>query len=187
VSAPTVPLDLDDWLPKPAVRTRHRREAAADPASLWDAASTVRLDETRALGRVVRWRIPGVAADQTYRAMFAREPFTVLAEGEHWSVSGLVGRIWTMRRDYPPLSGAEEFASWDRAGTARVLFAHCVEPAGERRSALVSEGRAVPIGGGAALRLRGLWTVMAPFERLIGGEALALAARRAERRASTAG
>jgi hypothetical protein len=178
---------LDTWLPDPAVRTHHRASAAASPDDVWDAARSVRLADTRTLGRVVRWRIPGVAADQTYRALFAREPFTVLAEGEHWSVSGLVGRIWTMRRDYPPLSGAEEFASWDRAGTARVLFAHWVEPAGERRNALVSEGRAVPIGGGAALRLRGLWTVMAPFERLIGGEALALAARRAERRASTAG
>jgi hypothetical protein len=178
----TLPLDLDDWLPRPAVRTRHRHEAAADPAALWAAASTVRLDEAGTLGRVVRWRIPGVPGDQTFRAMFAREPFTVLAEGEDWSVSGLVGRIWTMRRDYPRVAGAEEFAAWERAGTARVLFAHWVEPAGDGRSALVSEGRAAPIGRRAAVRLRGLWTVVAPFERLIGGEALALAARRAERR-----
>jgi hypothetical protein len=175
-----LPLDLDDWLPGPAVRTRHRRVAAADPAALWAAASTVRLDDARTLGRVVRWRIPGVPADQTYRAMFAREPFTVLAEGDTWSVSGLVGRIWNLRRDYPRLSGPEEFASWDRDGTARVLFAHWVEHAGDGRSALVSEARAGAVGRGAALRLRGLWTLVSPFERLIGGEALALAARRAE-------
>jgi hypothetical protein len=179
----TLPIDLDDWLPRPAVRTRHRREAATDPATLWDAASSVRLDEARALGRVVRWRIPGLPADQTFRAMFAHEPFALLAEGEHWSVSGLVGRIWTLRRDYPRLAGPEEFAQWDRGGTARVLFAHWVEPTRDGRSALVSEVRAAPVGRSAALRLRGLWTVVATFERLIGGEALALAARRAEQRA----
>jgi hypothetical protein len=177
----TLPLDLDDWLPQPIMRTRHRREAAADPAALWAAASSVRLDEARALGHVVRWRIPGLPADQTFRAMFARAPFTLLAEGDHWSVSGLVGRIWTLRRDYPRVSGPEEFAAWDRGGTARVLFAHWVEPASDSRSALLSEVRAAPVGRTAGLRLRGLWALVGTFERLIGGEALALAARRAER------
>ena len=176
-----LPLDLDDWLPRPQVRTRHRRVASATPGALWDAASRVRLDEAGTLGRVVRWRIPGLPPQRTFRAMFAQEPFTVLAEGEHWSVSGLVGRIWTLRRDYPRLGGPEEFGAWDHAGTARVLFAHWVEPAGDGRSALVSEGRVAAVDRNARLRLRALWAVVGPFERLIGGEALQLAASRAER------
>ena len=176
-----LPLDLDDWLPRPHVRTRHRRVAAAAPDALWEAASTVRIDEAGTLGRAVRWRIPGLPPQQTFRAMFAQEPFAVLAEGEHWSLSGLVGRIWTLRRDYPRLGGPEEFRAWDHAGTVRVLFAHWVEPAGDGRSALVSEGRIAAVDRHARLRLRALWAVVGPFERLIGGEALALAAARAER------
>lgn len=176
-----LPLDLDAWLPDPQIRTRHRREAAAAPAVLWDAARTLRVDETGPLGHAVRWRIPGLPAGVRFGELFAAAPFTVLAAGEGWQVSGLVGRIWTLRRDYPPLDGPDAFASWATPGTARVLFAHWVQDGdGDRRSALVSEARVAPTDRAAALRLRALWTVVSPFERLIGGEALARAARRAE-------
>jgi hypothetical protein len=173
------PFDLDAYLPAPQIRTRHRREADAEPAALWAAAGTLRIDETGALGRLVRWRIPGLPAGVTFRGMLAAPPFAVLAEGDGWSISALAGRIWTLRRDYPELSGAEAFARWDGPGTVRVVLAHWVEPAGPGRSALVSEARVAPIDRAAALRLRALWAVVGPFERLIGGEALARAAQRA--------
>ena len=172
--------DLDAWLPDPAIRTRHRRTARATPDALWQAAETVRIADARTLGRVVRWRIPGVPGDQTFRELFRAAPFTVLAEGDHWSVSGLVGRIWTLDRDYPRLSAADQFRDWERSGTARVVIAHWVVP-DERGSALVSETRAAAVDRSSALRLRALWTVVGQFERLIGGEALRIAARRAER------
>lgn len=167
--------DLDTWLPDPAIRTRHRRVAdGATPEALWAAAGALRVDETGPLGRVVRWRIPGLPADVTFRELFASPPFTVLAEGDGWSVSGLAGRIWTLRRDYPQLEDARAFAAWAQPGTVRVLFAHWVEGA-----ALVSEARVAPVDRGAALRLRALWTVVGPAERLIGGEALGRVTRRA--------
>lgn len=173
------PPDLDRWLTRPVIRTRHRRVAAAAPDALWLAAETVRLRDAGALGRAVRWRIPGVADSTTFRDLFRGPPFTVLDEGEHWSVSGLVGRIWTLERDYPELGGPADFCGWDRRGTARVLFAHWIEPAGPGHSALVSEARVDGVGRRAALRLRALWALVGPLDRLIGGEALALAARRA--------
>lgn len=173
-------LDLDAWLPDPAIRTRHRRTAtSASPAALWDAAGALRVDETGPLGRAVRWRIPGLPRDVTFRGLFASAPFTVLAEGDGWSVSGLVGRIWTLRRDYPRLEDAEAFATWSQPGTVRVLFAHWVEADATGGAALVSEARVAAVDRGAALRLRALWAVVGPFERLIGGEALARATRRA--------
>lgn len=171
--------DLDPWLPDPAIRSRHRRTSAADPETLWHAAETVRLNETRSLGRLVRWRIPGVPADTAFRDLFRAHPFVVLEEGDGWSVSGLAGRIWTLERDYPRLAAPEDFRSWDQPGTAKVVFAHWVEPAPEG-SALVSEARVAGTDRRAALRLRALWAVVGGFERLIGGDALALAARRAQ-------
>ena len=174
-------LDLDAWLPEPAIRTRHRREARAAPEALWDAAGALRVDATGPLGRLVRWRIPGLEEGVTFRGLFAAPPFTVLAEGERWSVSGLVGRIWTLRRDYPCVEDAAAFAAWAQPGTVRVLFAHWVEddPDGGG-GALVSEARVAPVDRGAALRLRALWAVVGPWERLIGGEALGRAVRMAE-------
>lgn len=169
-------MNLDAWLPDPDIRTRHRREAAATDARLWDAARSVRLGETRTLGRLVRWRVPGTPAETTYWELFRSPPFLVLDEGETWSVSGLVGRIWTLERDYPRLSSPEEFRAWDEPGTARVLFAHWVDG-----GALHSEARVDATSRAAGVRLRALWALVGRFERLIGGEALALAARRAGR------
>src|SRR3954468_17225444 len=171
---------LDDWVAGPAVRTRHRRRAAVPPDELWTAARQIRLSETGTLGRLVRWRIPGTAPDQTFRGLLAEYPFVVLAEGERWSLSGLCGRIWTLNRDYPRLDGPEAFRAWSEPGTVRVLFAHWVEPDGDGASAIVSEARVAPVDRGAAMRLRALGAVAGPWERLIGGEALARAARRAE-------
>lgn len=172
--------DLDGWLPEPVIRTRHESESEADAETLWHAAETVRLDETRTLGRLVRWRIPDLPEDVTFRDLFRVHPFAVLDEGDGWSLSGLVGPIWTRDRDYPRIDGPEQFRAWDQPGTARVLFAHWVERDVDG-AILLSEARATGTDDAACSRLRTLWTLVSPFERLIGGEALALAARRAVR------
>ena len=173
---------LDAWLGAPAVRTHHRRSAAASTQALWDRATEVRLDETRALGRLVRWRIPGLGPDPTYHELFRAYPFCVLEEDEHLLVTGLCGRIWTLARDYPRLAGPDEFRDWDESGTVRVAFGHWVEPGEDGRAELVSEARVEPVDARAGLRLRALWTVIGRFERLVGAEPLDLAARRAEGR-----
>jgi hypothetical protein len=173
------PPDLDAWLAHPAARTFHRRVALASQDALWAATGTVRLSEARRLGRVVRWRIPGEPAQITFRELLRQDPFTVLEEGKRHSLSGLVGRIWTLRRDYPHLEDAEAFRRWHRTGTAKVLFAHWVEPAGHGRSAIVSEVRVGVADLQARLGLRLVRPLISTFESLIGNEALALAARRA--------
>jgi hypothetical protein len=171
--------DLDAWLPDPQVRTRHELSAAAAPEELWHAAETVRVCEAPLLGRIVRWRIPGTARDLPYRELFRRYPFALLEEGERCSVSGLCGRVWTLSRDYPDIDG-DAFRDWSEPGTVRVLFAHWIEPDGDGRSRLISESRVKPVDRRAGLRLRALWAGLGRFERLIGGEALRVAVRRAE-------
>lgn len=173
--------DLDHWLADPVLRTFHRREAGADPRELWRAAGGVRLGDSRRLGRLVRWRIPGLSPETTYREMLRAEPFTVLDEGEGFSLSGLIGRIWTIRRDYPAIDDPDRFRDGSSAGTARVLFAHWVEPAGDGRTALCSETR-VDVGGmQARLGFQLVRPLVGRFQHLIGSEPLEIAVRRAER------
>ena len=62
----------------------------------------------------------------------------------------------------------------------RVLFAHWAEPGPDGGATLVSEARVDPVDATARMRLRALWTVIGPFERLVGAEPLTVAARRAE-------
>ena len=82
--------ELDHWLPDPVIRSRHRRAAYATPTELWAAATSIRLEETRRLGRLVGWRIPGVQGSSTYHELFRAYPFSVLDESEHGLVSGPV-------------------------------------------------------------------------------------------------
>ena len=168
-------------MPKPAVRTHHRRVAETAPGPLWDAATSLRLSDTRTLGRLVRWRIPGLERELTYGELFRAYPFTVLEEGERHLLAGLCGRIWTMARDYPRLSGPDDFARWDEPGTVRVLFGHWVKEVGGGRSELVSEARVGAVDRAAARRLSTLWKVVGPFERLVGAEAIVAATARSAR------
>ena len=174
-------MDLDAWLPDPQVRGGHRRTARVTPEDLWRAAQEVTLSDARVLGRAVRWRIPGTSARMSFRDLLGSYPFTVLAEGDRWTVSGLCGRLWTLTRDYPRLEGPDEFLEWSEPGTARVLIAHWVEPQADGGAALCNESRISAVDRTGAVRLRALWAVVGHLERLVGGEALGAATRRAER------
>lgn len=173
--------DLDVWLPDPAVRTHHRREAAVEGAALWAAAQTVRIGESRVLGRLVRWRIPGTRREQTYREMFTSDPFVVLDEGEQHLFAGLCGKIWAARPALATIGDRSEFGEWRVPGTARVLFAQWVAPT-RSGAVLLSEVRVEPVDRDARARLRGIWPLISRFEGLIGTEPLRLAVRRTEER-----
>jgi hypothetical protein len=172
--------DLDHWLPKPSMRVAHRRESDVPPERLWHASREVKLTDARRLGRLVRWRIPGLAPDLTFDEMFRAPPFLVLSENEGRAlVSGLVGRIWTLRRDYPRLSDPAEFREWSAPGTAKVVFANWIE---EERTAVCAEVRVAAIGAQGRLGIAAVRPLVSAFGNLIGSDGLEAAVRHAEQR-----
>jgi hypothetical protein len=149
---------------------------------LWDAAEHVRLQDTAMLGRLIRWRIPGTRADISFAELFRCPPFIALESGsDHALVSGLVGRIWTLRRDYPQLADPAEFSGWSTRGTARVVFANWVEAVGDDRRALVSETRVEAFGSQGRLGVAAVRPLVSTFHHLVGSDGIAAAIRRAER------
>jgi hypothetical protein len=172
--------DLDRWIANASIRVVHRRESSAEPSRLWDAAREVPLSDAPRLGPVIRWRIPGTRPDLRFDELFRGAPFTVLAESDQGLVSGLVGRIWTLRRDYPRLSGPDEFLEWSEPGTARVVLANWVEAVGPGRSALGSEARVEPIGIQGRLGVAAVRPLVRAFQGLVASDAIAAAVRRAE-------
>jgi hypothetical protein len=175
---PSLTPNLDDWLPNPSIRVSHRRRTEAPPDRLWEAAQTVRLRDARRLGRLVRWRIPGLTADLTFDKMFRNPPFIVLDETPgRLLVSGLVGRIWTLRRDYPELEDPEEFRTWQTSGTARVLFANWIE---DGPTEIHAEARVEAIGAQGRVGVAAVRPLVRAFGSLIGSDGIEVAARRAE-------
>jgi len=172
--------DLDYWLPRPTLRVAYRRATTAPPDRLWQAAGAVRLSDTRLLGRLVRWRIPALPPDLAFDEMFRAPPFLALAEQpQRMLVSGLVGRIWTLRRDYPQLHDPDEFRAWSTPGTARVLFANWVQ---EDPTELHAEARVEAIGAQGRVGVAAVRPLVSAFAHLIGNEGLEAATRRAEQR-----
>jgi hypothetical protein len=174
------PPDLDQWLPSAALRVAHHRPSTAPAERLWEAAQAVRIGDTALLGRLVRWRIPGTRTDQRFDELFRAAPFIVLQEGDTQLVSGLVGRIWTLRRDYPKLADPEEFRDWSKRGTVRVLFANWVELGPDGKAALHSEARVQPFGAQGRFGLRAVRPLVSRFHNLIGSNGIAAAVRLAE-------
>jgi hypothetical protein len=173
--------DLDAWLPEPALRVAHRRSSRVGPDQLWTAATEVQLADTGLLGRLVRWRIPGLSRDVRFDAMFREPPFMVLEQGERALVSGLVGRIWTPRRDYPRLTEPDEFREWARRGTARVVLANWVAAADDGGSEVRSEARVQAFGVQGRVGVAAVRPLVGRFQGLVGSEGLRAAVRRAER------
>jgi hypothetical protein len=173
--------DLDAWLPEPAIRVAHRRESSAPAQRLWRAACELRLSDTYLLGRLIRWRIPGTAAHITFEQLFRNPPFTVLEEAEGVLIAGLAGRIWTLRRDYPHLADPAAFRTWAERGTARALFANWVAEDRSGRAWLRSETRVEAFGAQGGRGLAAVRPLVAAFHHLVATDALAAAARLAER------
>lgn len=174
--------DLDAWLPDAALQIRHRRESSASGEALWEAARSVRIADTALLGRLIRWRIPGTPPGLEFDELFRSPPFLVLEEHDELLVSGLVGRIWTLRRDYPHLDDPEQFREWSTRGTARVVFANWVERGEHDRAALCSEARVEPIGAQGRLGLAAVRPLIRRFHNLVGSNGIQAAVRLAERR-----
>ena len=162
------------------MRVTHRRESTAPPDRLWDAARQVRLSDALLLGRLVRWRIPGLEADLAFDELFRAPPFAVLAEEPGRAlVSGLVGRIWTLRRDYPELEDPEAFRNWDVSGTARVLFANWIEESAHT-NAIHAEVRVDAIGTQGRVGVAAVRPLVRAFGSLIGSDGIDVAVRHAE-------
>jgi hypothetical protein len=172
--------DLDRWLEDPALRVVHHRHSAVPAAELWGAARRVPLSDTGRLGRLVRWRIPGLDRDVSFDGLFRHPPFMVLEENGTALVSGLVGRIWTLRRDYPQLDTPDDFRRWSRPGTARVAFAHwaCDDEGGG--ATLLVDVRVQAFGRQGRVGVAAVRPLVHAFGHLLGSEGIAAAVRRAE-------
>ena len=179
------------WLELAAVRTHHRRAAAADPRRAV-AARPTRRPAVATRARSAGWCAggsPGLAARADLPRAVPRLPVHACSRRTSGLlVSGLCGRIWTLARDYPRLDGAGRVRGVGRARhRARAVRATGSSRGGDGGAELVSRGARAAGRPRRRLRLKALWAVIGPFERLVGAEPLELAAQAGRGRARCRG
>jgi hypothetical protein len=172
---------LDPWLPDYHVRSLQRRVSRADPDRLWDAARQTRIRDTRVLRPVIGARLGPHAppADTTFRELFRSGVFTLLEEGDHYSISGIAGCLWAPRGEFARFESAADYREYGPPGRAKGAVLTLVREH-ERGSEIATEVRVWCTDRAAWLRFRPVWLLVAPFMRFVRLDLLRVVARRAE-------
>ena len=148
---------------------------------MWEEANEVEVDDARALRPVIAWRLGRhlPSPDVTFRELFRTGIFTLLEEGECYSISGVAGRIWSPSGPFARFESAADYRKYEEPGTAKaVILTHVEEH--ERGARIGIDTGVRCLDRGAWLRFMPVWAAVAPFSRLIEGEILRTVARRAE-------
>jgi hypothetical protein len=172
---------LDSWLPDYQVRSLQRRVSSADPDRLWEAAGQTRIRDTRMLRPLIGARLGPHAppADTTFRELFRSGIFTLLEEGDHYSISGIAGCLWSPRGDFARFESAADYKEYEPPGRAKGAVLTQVREH-ERGSEIATEIRVWCTDRSAWLRFRPVWLIVAPFMRFVRMDLLRQVARRAE-------
>ena len=172
---------LDTWLPDYHVRTVQRRVSRATPEDLWQAAARTRIRDTRVLRPVIGARLGPHAppAETTFRELFRTDIFTLLEEGDRYSISGVAGCLWAPRGEYARFESAADYRQYEDPGRAKAAVMTLVREH-ERGSEIVAEIRVWCTDRRAEMRFRSVWLLVAPFMRFVRMDLLRTVARRAE-------
>jgi hypothetical protein len=174
---------LDTWLPDYQVRTLQRRTSRATPEALWEAAARTRIRDTRMLRPLIGARLGPNAppANTTFRELFRTGIFTLLEEGDRYSISGVAGCLWAPRGEYARFESAADYRQYEKDGRAKAAVMTLVREH-ERGSEIITEIRVWCTDRWAEMRFRPVWMLVAPFLRFVRMDLLRTVARRAEMR-----
>jgi len=172
---------LDSWLPDYHARSVQRRASSASPAALWDAAARTQIRDTRMLRPLIGARLGPHAppVDTTFRELFRTGIFTLLEEGDRYSISGIAGCLWLPRGDYAQFESAADYKEYERPNRAKAAVLTIVREH-ERGSEIVTEIRVWCTDRAAWRRFRPVWLIVAPFMRFVRLDLLRSVTRRAE-------
>jgi hypothetical protein len=172
---------LDNWLPDYQVRSAHRRSSRASPEALWDAAARTRIRDTRVLRPLIGVRLgPHTPpTETTFRELFRTDIFTLLEEGDRYSISGVAGCLWAPRGEFARFESAADYRQYEKPGRAKAAVLTQVRERGQG-SEILTEIRVWCTDRRAEVRFRSVWVLVAPFMRFVRIDLLRSVARRAE-------
>ena len=158
-----------------------RRESRATPDRLWESAARTRIRDTRMLRPLIGARLGphAPAADATFRELFSTGIFTLLEEGDRYSISGVAGCLWAPRGEYAHFESAADYRQYAPPGRAKAAVMTLVR-GHARGSEIVTEIRVWCTDRRAEMRFRPVWMFVSPFFRFVRMDLLRGVTRRAE-------
>ena len=117
--------------------------------------------------------------DTTFRELFRTDIFTLLEEGDRYSISGVAGCLWAPRGEYARFESAEDYRQYAPPGRAKAAVMTLVRDH-SRGSEIVTEIRVWCTDHRAEMRFRPVWMIVSPSLRFVRMELLRAVTRRAE-------
>jgi hypothetical protein len=179
---------LDRFMPAYEVSDHHASEVAGPPDAALAAAKQLRLDRSRIVRAVFRGRelILRGTPDRTERPgemlpLMISLGWAVLAETPSEIVLGAVTKPWEVNPTFRTVP-ADQFAAFAEPGYVKIAWMLRAEPAGDGRSRLSTQTRAVATDPVSRARFRWYWAFLSPGIKLIRRAALPVVAAELERR-----
>lgn len=179
---------LAPFMPRFEVAERHERIVAASPASALHAVQHVRLEDSPVVRAIFRareliLRVPPAPVSST--------PFLEQVRTIGWGVLdsvpgrervfGAIAQPWRGDVQFRPLPPGQ-FAAFDSAGFAKIVWTIAVDSLGPRRSRVRTETRVATTDPASRALFRRYWSVFSPGIVLIRYELLRVIRREAGRR-----
>ena len=175
------------FMPSYEVLEQHQRVVHASPARAFEAAQAFRMDDSRIVHAIFRSR--EIIFRQPSSSMNS-QPFMQFARQIGWGVlDSIPGREIVFGAITQPWQGdvhfralkPEEFAAFDSAGYAKIVWNMAVDSLGPNTARVRTETRVVTTDRESRAKFRRYWSIYSPGIVLIRRELLRLIANSAER------
>ncbi len=172
-----MPTPLEQTMPVYHFHERHSRWIDASPAQVWQALTTLTLDQLTLTRPLVAIRHLGARTATPAKPLLTHGPVQMLEiASPTYAVGGAIARPWQHRPERRDIASLAEFTSFDQPGWTKYLSDFHLEPSNDGVR-LTTETRGYSTDDWARRRFALYWALIRPASGLIRRDMLATVAR----------
>lgn len=174
-----MPTTLEQTMPVYHFHERHSRWIDASPEQVWQALTTLTLDQLTLTRALVAIRHIGAHPATPAKPLFTDGPVRMFEiTPSAYAVGGAVARPWQHRPARSDIASLEEFARFTQPGWTKYLTDFHLQP-GNGGVQLTTETRGYSTDSRARRRFAVYWALIRPASGLVRRDMLATVRRRA--------
>ncbi len=176
-----MPTRLEQTMPVYHFHEQHSRWIAASPTRVWQALTTLRLDQLTLTRPLLAVRHLGMQAAMPTKPLFTHGPVRMIEVlAPTYALGGTIARPWQRQPAHRDVTSLNEFTGFDEPGWTKYLTDFHLEPrAGGVQ--LTTETRGYSTNDQARRRFALYWALIRPASGLVRRDMLATVSRLATR------